>query len=66
MISLAYLLCYMFYGKITWIDLKMQWSSKFQKICEVKKAMTPQKLCAEEASWLLEFTKLVFNYSFEI
>jgi len=56
----------MFYGKITWIDLKMQWSSKFQKICEVKKAMTPQKLCAEEASWLLEFTKLVFNYSFEI
>jgi hypothetical protein len=66
LISMCYLLVFLFNGKRTWEQEECEVSpiSLFTKVSTIKKSMMPLKLCVGSSRKLLPFTEEVFKYGF--
>jgi serine/threonine protein kinase len=65
LISLAYLLSYLFNPDVEWMDRIYNDSKNFSNASKIKKSLTANDLCTEEAKYLLPFAEEAFDLEFD-
>ena len=66
LISLAYMMSYLYNGKLPFFDFGKQFSEQINNICNKKNECTPKQFCEENrCNFLLSFMENVYSLKFD-